>query len=632
MVNEFKFFLDENKIDNTYTQYVNRIGLSTGSKFLNDNDDVVINFPYKDCILEGGQSTEEGMDVGFEYNDEKEEYEEHLVKRKEIFFNEVLAKDEIDRLCEIKAFANIIKYNKKGKETPKCFTRDETGTIIDNLIIRGNNLLALHSLRNEFKGKVKLIYIDPPYNTGNDEFKYNDKFNHSSWLAFMRNRIKAAIVLLKNEGIFCVQCDDNENAYLKVLMDEILGRDNFLNNVAVKMSEASGVKMNHAKARFPKLKEYILIYKMPGFTGFLEVDKYQQKDWDTENNIFLEGLSSLDRDQLIELELKDTNNDDDVKLANKILSKAKKISLAEKLKKINISGTEKINTWLYENSFRIIKTAGSSSLARVAKSIKIKQKQDIAAALSKTGLLFFYITDFNRDTKQPRLQVIFADANINKNPCDFWQDIKTTGAISDEGGVKLSKGKKPEKILHRLIKMITAKNDIVLDYHLGSGTTAAVAHKMKRRYIGVEQLDYGKNDSIHRLNTVIKGDETGISTLEDVDWKGGGSFIYLELAKNNEKAKEMIMACSVFADLIALFDELYEKFFLHYNVKVKEFKEKITNEDAFIKLPLDKQKEMFCHMLDLNQMYVNASEMEDTRYKLSETDINLTKNFYGIKE
>jgi len=110
----------------------------------------------------------------------------------------------------------------------------------------------------------------------------------------------------------------------------------------------------------------------------------------------------------------------------------------------------------------------------------------------KKGILFFYITDFNRDTKQPRLQVIFADSNIFKNPCDFWQDIKTTGAIADEGGVKLSNGKKPEKILYRLIKMTTTVDDIVMDYHLGSGTTAAVAHKMQRQYIGAEQLDYGE--------------------------------------------------------------------------------------------------------------------------------------------
>ena len=136
--------------------------------------------------------------------------------------------------------------------------------------------------------------------------------------------------------------------------------------------------------------------------------------------------------------------------------------------------------------------------------------QDIAAAVSKKGILFFYITDFNRETKQPRLQVIFADLNIFKNPCDFWQDIKTTGAIADEGGVKLSNEKKTRKLLP-IDKMITEGNDIVLDYHLGSGTTAAVAHKMKRQYLGVKQLDYGNNDSVIRLNNVIRGDDTGVS-------------------------------------------------------------------------------------------------------------------------
>src|SRR5690606_6150517 len=149
----------------------------------------------------------------------------------------------------------------------------------------------------------------------------------------------------------------------------------------------------------------------------------------------------------------------DVKTANDILKKAKKVSLSSKLKELDFETEDLRNEWLFKNSYRIIKTAGSSSLATLVKKLDKVPNQDIAAAVSKKGILFFYITDFNRETKQPRLQVIFADSNIFKNPCDFWQDIKTTGAIADEGGVKLSNGKKPEKILYRLIKMITEGND-----------------------------------------------------------------------------------------------------------------------------------------------------------------------------
>ncbi|NLF43744.1 MAG: site-specific DNA-methyltransferase, partial [Bacteroidales bacterium] len=452
---------------------------------------------------------------------------------------------------------------------------------------------------------------------------------HSAWLTFMKNRLEEAKKLLHPEGLIAIQCDDNENAYLKLLMDSIFKRKNFLNNVAVKMSEASGVKMNHAKGRFPKLKEYILIYRMPSFKGFVTVDKYRQNVWDSENNILLENLTEKQRNELIEIEAKEINEPADAELASKILSKVKKISLSQIIKKLKLEGDD-LDEWLFENSYRIIKTAGSSSLAKLAKSLKNTPDQDIAAAVSNKGILFFYITDFNRNTKQPRLQVIFADSNIFKNPCDFWQDIKTTGAISDEGGVKLSNGKKPEKVLYRLIKMVTNENELVLDYHLGSGTTVAVAHKMNRRYIGVEQLDYGKNDSVERLKNVIKGDKTGVSEFDDVNWKGGGSFVYCELAKNNQKAIDKIMSCKSLEELITFFDELYEKYFLNYNVNVREFKEKIVNEPEFKKLKLDRQKEIFARMLDLNQLYVNVSDMEDSRFKLSDEDISLTKNFYQL--
>jgi len=229
---DFKFFLDANQIDNSYTEYENKIGLSSRSYLLKDIGDVVLNFPFKDCVLEGGQSTEEGIDVYFEYNEEKEKYEIEEAQRKEIFFNEVLAQDEIDRLFEPKAFTNIKKYTPKGEEKIKTFSRNENGMIFDNLIIRGNNLLALNSLKEVYTGKVKLIYIDPPYNTGNDSFKYNDKFNHSSWLVFMKNRLEASKQLLAADGFLCIHLDDNEVSYLKVLCDEIFGRDNFINTIS----------------------------------------------------------------------------------------------------------------------------------------------------------------------------------------------------------------------------------------------------------------------------------------------------------------------------------------------------------------------------------------------------------------
>ena len=174
--------------------------------------------------------------------------------------------------------------------------------------------------------------------------------------------------------------------------------------------------------------------------------------------------------------------------------------------------------------------------------------------------------------------------------------------------------------------MATEKNDIVLDYHLGSGTTCAVAHKMGRQYIGIEQLDYGENDSVVRLQNVINGDQSGIS--KSVQWQGGGDFIYFELAKWNETAKEKILSCESLEELETFFDEMYERYFLNYNLKIKEFKEKVLQEENFRNLSLDEQKKIFVAMLDNNQMYVNKTEMADSKYGIDKKSQNLTELFY----
>jgi len=232
-----------------------------------------------------------------------------------------------------------------------------------------------------------------------------------------------------------------------------------------------------------------------------------------------------------------------------------------------------------------------------------------------------------------------------KHLSDMWVDISWDG-IANEGSVTLKSGKKPEKLLKRIIEMSTNPGDIVLDYHLGSGTTCAVAHKMGRQYIGVEQMDYVETIAVERLGKVIGKeqksndlmsrveytdyDQGGISKA--VGWRGGSDFIYLELAKWNQKAKKEILGCNSLDELIKFFDEMYQKYFLNYNLKIKEFKEKVIKEEEFKKLSLGEQKRMFLTMLDLNQMYVNASEMGDKRYGISKEDQDLTHKFYNSEK
>lgn len=627
---EFISFLERKSLDNSFTDYENRIGLRLengtrlyrNGKFLKDNTDVVLDFPYKDCVLEGGQSTEEGTDVSFEFDDEAEEYIEAESKRKEIFYNNIIAKDEIDRLFEPKAFENILRYDKEGESVPAEFNRDENGNVKDNLIIKGNNLLALHSLQQEFKGKVKLIYIDPPYNTGSDDFKYNDNFNHSTWLTFMNNRLVSAKHLLRDDGLIFVQCDDREQAYLKILMDSIFGDP--INIIIVEMSNLSGNKIEHAiqGRKFPKVKEYILLYAKNRKNYRLTIPKFPKGEWDSEYNMI---IPELDEDGYYKI--KDFIAENNLEALNTFLATLSLKSLRNHLNEEKIKEEEE-EDWKFSNSFRILASKPNSALLRKASSMTFNSI--LCSVTNSRGNVKIIKSDFNRATPTARIELVFAKDNAEMFIGDIWHNITTTGGVAQEGGVVLQNGKKPEELLYRIIKSATKKGDIVLDYHLGSGTTAAVALKMGRQFVGLEQITNQVNLSLNRLKNVCNGDPSGSSQYPDVNWKGGGSFVYMEMAKHNQTAADLINTSESINDLIALFDELYDKYFLHYNVKIQEFKNKIIKEENFLQLPLDKQKEMFIRMLDNNQLYVNVDDIEDTRYGLNPEDIRLTKDFYQI--
>ena len=224
------FSLNDYMKNGSYTAYTNKIGLIKKDNFIKKFDDVVLAFSHKDCVLEGGQTKDDD-------------------NKKEVFYNEILSSDEIDRLFEPKVLTNIKRYSKDGIEENPMIKDD------DNLIIKGNNLIALHSLKKNFAGKVKLIYIDPPYNTGSDSFGYNDNFNHSTWLTFMKNRLEVAREFLSEDGVIFVQCDDNEQSYLKVLMDEVFGISNFVSNSIVVINRGGRDYGGIAKTH-----EYLLIY------------------------------------------------------------------------------------------------------------------------------------------------------------------------------------------------------------------------------------------------------------------------------------------------------------------------------------------------------------------------------------
>lgn len=221
-------------LPDSYTRYSNKIGLTSNGNFISQKNDVVLDFPYKDCYLQGGQDKEDQ-------------------KREEIFYHETIASDEVTRMLAPKVFTNAKRYTEEGIEENIEFKDD------DNLIIKGNNLIALSSLLKRYEGKVKLIYIDPPYNTGSDSFGYNDSFNHSTWLTFMKNRLDISKDLLSDNGLIFIQCDDNEEAYLKVLCDSIFGNDNFMNIITIK-TKIGGVSGSSEGKSLKDTTEFILVY------------------------------------------------------------------------------------------------------------------------------------------------------------------------------------------------------------------------------------------------------------------------------------------------------------------------------------------------------------------------------------
>jgi len=603
--NEFKFFLDENSIDNSFTQYSNQIGLASGGKFLKNNTDVVLNFPFKDCVLEGGQSTEDGLDTYFEYDEEQEDYIEKQSKRKEIFFNEVLAKDEIDRLLEPKAFTNITKYDSKGESKPTKFNRNAKGTITDNLIIKGNNLLALKSLKQEFKGKVKLIYIDPPYYfrevKQEDTFTYNSNFRLSSWLSFMYSRLIVAKDLLTNDGVFFVSINEDGLCYLKLLLDELFGIENFIEIFNWKKTDTPSNLPNKSK----KVSEYIICYE-------------KKKD-----NVKFCGLQKTSK-----------SNDPLTKPKNafKILEFQPGVLICSDTNKKYLKGenygTEKypmelINDLTIENNTNVNKVKFKNRFTWTQTYLDNELLNKTKLFCSKKTLVISYKKE-NYEVEAP-FDLIDSSMGI--------QTSENAGKeLTKMFGKEVFKYPKTESLMQYLIGMVAnkfTKNDIVLDFHVGSGTTSATAHKLGLQYIGIEQLDYINTLTIPRLEKVIRGEQSGIS--KPVNWKGGGSFVYLELAKNNQTAKEAILKCENLEELLKFFETMYTQYFLHYNVRIKQFKETISKEENFKNLALDRQKEIFSKMLDLNQLYVNLSELEDSRYQIDAKDIALSKDFYQVK-
>src|SRR5690625_4236322 len=387
----------KNYWENSYTKYSNEIGLTSEGKYLNYNTDVVLDFPHKDSVLEGGMTKE---DQG----------------KKEIYYHNVLAKEEIDTLLSPKVLTNLKKYDKNGEHNIDDFTDK------DNLIIKGNNLVALYSLKERYENKIKMIYIDPPYNTGNDTFRYNDKFNHSTWLTFMKNRLEISKELLSNDGIIVIQVDYHENSYLRVLMDELFGKENYVSEITVQTSTASGPKMAHINTRIPKLKDSLLIYKKNSIN--INIQPYKLKDkWDAEYSKILLNFTEEDRNNLNEYRVQ--NNYEEAK---KIIEKVTLSTISKEFPE-----NKKNDEWLHENAWRIVADKQNTGLDNLLSKSEKFWDGDVSLAETSRENLAFFRTDKNFGADS-RVEVIFADENLKEHTGDIWTDISTSGGFSSEGG------------------------------------------------------------------------------------------------------------------------------------------------------------------------------------------------------
>ncbi len=475
-------------LPDSYTRFKNRIGLTDSrGDLISASNDVVLSFPYKDCVLEGGQTKDDQ-------------------KRNEVFYNATLAPDEVDRLLYPKVLVAARRYTASGVEEDVTFGDD-------NLIIKGNNLLAIASLLKRYEGKIKCIYIDPPYNTGSDSFGYNDKFNRSTWLVFMKTRLEIAKRLLSRDGAIYVQLDYHQAHYAKVLMDEVFGEDNFQREI---------------------------IWRIGWLSGYKTADKNWIRNHDT-----------------ILFYSKDSG----------ALKFIKNYIPSDEFKKIAQSEAERYPI------------------------------EDVWNGNEYDDLNSIAIVSFSGETVSKML-----------NPED---EVK---------------GQKSEKLIERILRAHTQEGDLVLDFFGGTGTTAAVAHKLGRRYIVCEQLDKHIDITLRRLNKVIGGEQSGISKRNN--WQGGGSFIYCELAKCNQHFVDEVIAATVDTDLTALLERVLSTAFISSKVNPAEIAGAAADFDA---LSVEDKKRFILELLDKNMLYVNLCDLDDEEYAIGDADKAFTRSFYGME-
>jgi len=563
-----KFVSNKQFLADSYTAFKNKIGLvNENGDYLSESREVVLAWPYKDCVLEGGQTKEDQ-------------------KRDEIFWNETLAPDEIDRLLAPKVWTNFKRYDKDGEHA--LSGKEKIDFSKENLIIKGNNLLALHSLSKRFAGKVKLIYIDPPYNpeSKSNTFCYNNSFNESTWLTFMRNRLEVAKTLLKNDGVLIVAIDENEHLQLGVLLKEIF--KNYEIHCITIVHNPRGVQGTN----FSYTHEYafFVIPKGKKSVGNRKIES-DDIDWRNLRDNGGESLRTDAKNCFYPIIIEDEKV---VGFADVV--KTDKHPEAQTIKK----GSQ---FYIYP-----IDKEGIERKWRYARQSVEEIKHLLRAKKTKTG----YEIEIGKDFGTYR--TVWIDPRYDAN----------------EYGTKLVKSLVPDcrfdfpKSLYNVYDCLYAivaddKEAVVLDFFAGSGTTAHALLELNkedggnRKFIICEQMAYVETVTKERVKKVIEKN-------------GDGSFIYLELMEYNEAYIDRIKKAKTTKELLAIWEEMQDKAFISYKIDPKTIN---ANISEFESLSLDEQKRFLIELLDKNQLYVNHSEIDDEDYRVTDTDKRLNRQFYN---
>ncbi len=454
--------------------------------------------------------------------------------------------------------------------------KELSNTVLDpdtqNMLIHGDNLLALKALEKKYAGKVKCIYIDPPYNTGSAFEHYDDNLEHSIWLNLMRPRLEILRNLLSENGAICVQIDVVEMGYLKVLMDEIFGRNNHINTISVK-TKIAGVSGSNLGKSLQDNIEYLLLYaKNFNFFKLNTIPQKKQELIDYINNYAIQAkslkyttvLKNIDEGEIVKEFI--SGNSGTVKLYR---HQNFELCSINQIADEDFSGNKKEAYYAYIES--VLRTTNAQTSIR-------RQVIEETREFNGRGMFSieytpikgknagiptrFYYKDNNliawlRDVVDIEDNTIYKIDNMG----NLWDDIQYNN-LTKEGNVQFPNGKKPESLVGRVVGMLSSDGDIVLDSFLGSGTTAAVAHKMGRKWIGIELGEHAYTHCKVRLNTVIAGEDTGGIT-ESTKWQGGGGYKFYELAPtliNEDSIGEPVINREYDAEMLAAAVALHEGF------------------------------------------------------------------------